>query len=141
MKACVIDLNELNKITEIECKLDDAIIMANNTLITEVINNLIENALKYGGEDNNILVETFIDHDKAVLQVSDQGPGIPPELRQLVTERFYRGTNEESGSGLGLAIVKEVMLVHHGSVEIDAVDNLKGTKIRCTFPAYRPKEI
>jgi len=138
VKVCVADLTELSKVTEIECKLSNTMIKANNTLITEVINNLIENSIKYGGKDNHILIETFVENDEAILQVSDQGPGIPPELRQLVTERFFRGTNDESGSGLGLAIVKEVMLVHHGSIEIDSVENGKGTKIRCSFPAYSP---
>ena len=108
--------------------------LGNRTLFIELLNNLIDNALKYSASKSNVLIETYTDDQLAILQVTDSGPGIPAELRQLVTERFFRASENTTGSGLGLAIVKEVVLVHHGEMQILTGKDGSGTRIRCTFP-------
>jgi two-component system sensor histidine kinase TctE len=75
------------------------------------------------------------------LEVEDSGPGIPPEERERVFDRFYRVLGTQSdGSGLGLAIVREIAQKHQASVEISdhptTYSNLPGMRIRVIFPLY-----
>jgi len=108
-------------------------IEGNEQLLLELLTNLLENASKYAGDQGDVTVSTKTEGNQALLEIKDQGPGIPEELRQLVTERFFRAHDDEDGSGLGLAIVKEITLVHHGKMEITSGDNNRGTCIRCLF--------
>jgi two-component system sensor histidine kinase TctE len=84
-------------------------VIGDGTMLTEMIANLVDNALRYGRRGGCITVAVSVRGDEAALAVADNGPGIPPGEREQVFERFYRvtGTAEE-GSGLGLAIVREV---------------------------------
>ena len=108
-------------------------IQGNEQLLLELLTNLLENASKYAGDQGDVTVSTKTEGNQALLEIKDQGPGIPEELRQLVTERFFRAHDDEDGSGLGLAIVKEITLVHHGKMEITSGDNNRGTCICCLF--------
>jgi two-component system sensor histidine kinase MprB len=80
------------------------------------VNNLLDNAAKYGGEQGSVQVTL----QKGVLTVRDHGPGISGEELPRVTERFYRGSaaREHHGSGLGLAIVQQVAVAHGGKATI-----------------------
>ena len=133
-QQCADSFTDVSKQTTIELELDSACVLGNRTLFIELLNNLIDNALKYSASKSNVLIETYTDDQLAILQVTDSGPGIPAELRQLVTERFFRASENTTGSGLGLAIVKEVVLVHHGEMQILTGKDGSGTRIRCTFP-------
>lgn len=96
--------------------------------IYRVAENLIENAIKYGGADRTVTTRLFreAEHDgfpQAIgFSVADQGPGIPPEHLPRLTERFYRVDTESSrskgGTGLGLAIVKHILARHRGRLAI-----------------------
>lgn len=84
--------------------------------------NLLDNAAKWSPPGGRVGVSlTQIDALHAELVVSDRGPGIPPQERALVFERFFRSTSARSmpGSGLGLAIVKQVVLKHGGTLRIE----------------------
>jgi two-component system sensor histidine kinase TctE len=133
-QECANSFKELSQRKHIELELKTAFVFGNKTLFVELLNNIIDNALKYSELEFNVLIETFIDGECSILQVTDSGPGIPEELRQLVTERFFRANKDTTGSGLGLAIVKEVVLVHHGEMQILAGKEGIGTLIRCSFP-------
>jgi two-component system sensor histidine kinase TctE len=133
-QECANSFKELSQRKHIELELKSAFVFGNKTLFVELLNNIIDNALKYSELEFNVLIETFIDGESSILQVTDSGPGIPEELRQLVTERFFRASKDTTGSGLGLAIVKEVVLVHHGEMKILAGKEGIGTLIRCSFP-------
>ena len=113
--------------------LHPAPIQGNEQLLLELLANLLENACKYAGDRGDITVSTSTEGSNVILEIKDQGPGIPEELRQLVTERFFRAHKDEDGSGLGLAIVKEITLVHRGTMQITSGDNDQGTCIRCLF--------
>jgi two-component system, OmpR family, sensor kinase len=81
--------------------------------------NLVDNAIRYTPAGGRIEVHVFKVGDRAVLEVADTGPGIAPEERQRVFDRFYRVTGTEvPGSGLGLAIVKEVASLHGATLEL-----------------------
>lgn len=88
--------------------------------IETIINNLIENAIKYAGIDNEIEVYLFKQNGKIVFGVKDSGAGIPKEIRSNMFRKFYRAGNEETrmqkGSGLGLFIVAELVRIHNGTI-------------------------
>ncbi|OBB39921.1 HAMP domain-containing sensor histidine kinase [Mycobacterium sp. 852002-51961_SCH5331710] len=106
--------------------------------------NLLDNAAKWSPPGGLVTVRlTQIDALNAELVVSDYGPGIPPQERPLVFERFYRSTTARSmsGSGLGLAIVKQVVLKHGGSLRIeDTVPGGQppGTSMHVVLPGRPP---
>ncbi len=111
-------------------------------LLRELINNLIDNALHHTPERGVVTLRTFSTSDEVVLEVEDEGTGIPPTEREMVFERFYRVLGAQGdGSGLGLAIVREIAAQHGASVEID--DGIRwstergqgaGTKVSVRFP-------
>ncbi len=95
-------------------------------LLTMLIRNLLDNAIRYSPEGTRVRVRCRNIDGRAALVVEDNGPGIPPEERERVFERFYRVVgNESSGSGLGLSIVKLITEIHGGTVKIE--DGPEGT--------------
>lgn len=107
------------------------VINGNPTMLREMLNNLIDNALRYTPAMGSVTVRIRADHEDqlAILEVDDTGPGIPLSERTHVFERFYRiiGTQVE-GSGLGLAIVREIAIRH--GVDIDISTNPLSTDER-----------
>ena len=98
---------------------DDVWIHGVRERLVSLIDNLIENAVKYSPEGGRIEVQLQSRDKCAQLRVSDAGPGIPIELRERVFDRFFRDPNQtQSGSGLGLAIVKAVTQQHNGRVNL-----------------------
>ena len=90
--------------------------------LARAVLNLLDNAAKWSPPGGRVGVRlTQIDPVHAELVVSDHGPGIPPQERRLVFERFYRSTSARAmpGSGLGLAIVKQVVLKHGGTLRVE----------------------
>jgi signal transduction histidine kinase len=101
-----------------------------------LLSNLIDNALRYTPRGGRIDVAVDRDERGATLSVADTGPGIPPEARERVFDRFYRGeVNEESGSGLGLSIVRRIADAHHATIALDAPVEGTGLIVRVRFPA------
>lgn len=99
----------------------------NATMLRELVRNLVDNAIHYTPSTETrpgvVTVRLLLDRfgHTLVLQVEDNGPGIPEDERELVLQPFYRalGTNAD-GSGLGLAIVLEIAQKHHASLTVDA---------------------
>lgn len=97
-------------------------VFADKEKIRQVLNNLLENAIKYGKTDGRIKI-TFYDMDESVLvEVADNGIGIPQEDIPRIFERFFRSANgravEHAGSGLGLAIVKHIIEAHGQTINV-----------------------
>jgi len=87
--------------------------------LQSVLHNLLDNAIRYGREGGRVVVELTDLAGGLVLSVADDGPGIAPEDRDLVFDRFYRGAGHDAtGSGLGLAIVKEAAMRLGGGVRL-----------------------
>lgn len=106
----------------------------NPSLFVQAVNNLIENALKYGGKKSEI--ECVLGNDKTIA-IQDRGPGIPPETRDRIFERFYRIDKGRSratgGTGLGLSIVRHIVNLHGFSIkETGRLDGKSG----CRFVIY-----
>jgi two-component system, OmpR family, sensor kinase len=98
--------------------------------------NLLENALRH--TDPGTAVEATVEriNGEVVLSVEDDGPGIPPELRDKVFERFFRGAGDRSGSsGLGLSIVRAVAQSHDGTVSLVEPLDGRGARFVVRFPA------
>jgi two-component system sensor histidine kinase MprB len=108
--------------------------------LARAVLNLLDNAAKWSPPGGRVGVRlTQIDPLHAELVVSDFGPGIPPQERRLVFERFYRSTSARAmpGSGLGLAIVKQVVVKHGGTLRVeDTVPGGQppGTSIHVVLP-------
>ncbi len=95
----------------------------NPTLISRVIQNLLQNAYKYGKENGHIRFSLWPEGDRAVLRVEDDGIGIAPEDLDKVWQRFWQADpshGDEGSSGLGLAMVKEVAEFHGGSARVES---------------------
>lgn len=115
--------------------LHEAKIHGDLQLLRELLANLLDNALIHTGSDGHVTARTRMDSGDAVLEVEDDGPGIPESERERVLERFYRvpGTNTEGG-GLGLAIVREIADRHGAKIELVTPDSGRGLMVRICFP-------
>lgn len=101
-----------------ECKLGNAWIEGNSVLLRELFVNLVENAIKYIPCGGCVTVSLHDENGRYVVEVEDDGPGIPDSDKLRVFERFYRRQQDGSGCGLGMAIVKEIAERHGGSVAL-----------------------
>jgi two-component system phosphate regulon sensor histidine kinase PhoR len=109
--------------------------------LRQVLGNLIDNAIKYGRADGRVTVSgRNLDAERVELSVRDNGPGIPPEAKSRIFERFYRvdkaRSREQGGTGLGLAIVKNVVLAHGGDVRVESTPG-QGAEFLVTLPSAR----
>jgi two-component system OmpR family sensor kinase/two-component system sensor histidine kinase QseC len=96
--------------------------------------NLIDNAIRYSPAGSSVRVSVRGTPTGALLQVADQGPGIPPPERERVFDRFYRrAADADGGSGLGLAIVKAIAERHHARVSLDDAPD-GGLQASVAFP-------
>ncbi len=97
-------------------------ISADGSSLTQAINNLIDNAIKYSGETKEVKVYTFVEGNELIIAVEDFGFGIRSEEVDKVFDRFYRGGDELTrtikGSGLGLTLVKQIVEAHKGSISV-----------------------
>jgi len=106
--------------------------------LQQVLFNLVENAIKYGRPSGHVTVGgRAVSAKKAELLVRDDGPGIPPESRERVFERFYRvdraRSRDTGGTGLGLSIVKHIVQAHGGEVWLQSEVGV-GTTFFFTLP-------
>jgi len=92
------------------------------TKLSLVITNLVENAMKYNIEEGWVRVTVDADHKFFYLKVADSGIGIPEEMQDQIFDRFFRvdkaRSRETGGSGLGLAITRNVVLMHKGAIKL-----------------------
>ena len=106
-------------------------------LLSEVVTNLCDNAVKYNVPGGSVAVTVTADEDNAAVTVSDTGIGIPADQQSRVFERFYRVDKSHSkssgGTGLGLSIVKHAVAYHHGTVSLTSREG-EGTTVTVTLP-------
>jgi two-component system sensor histidine kinase TctE len=132
----------LAKDLDLGFELEAAPIVGDARLLRDLLDNLIENAIRYTPAGGSITVRTAVESDNAVLSVVDDGPGIPSGQREQVFQRFYRAPGTiGDGSGLGLAIVQEIANVHAARVTIDDGPAGRGTLIRASFAKAPPGSV
>jgi len=125
-----------SKKIEISVHAEECYIFANLEKITEVVANLVDNALKYTGKNGSIVVSLACNGGKAILSVKDTGIGIPSHAVGRVFERFYRvdkgRAKTEGGTGLGLAIVKHICNHYKAPIRLQSNEGI-GTEIIIIF--------
>lgn len=115
---------------------------ADRDAVTQVLLNLMNNAVKYSGEDRYLAVEVTRDTRRGrhgvLISIHDRGIGVRPEDRAQLFEGFYRSADtrvrERGGTGLGLALVKHIVDTHQGSIDVES-RLVKGTTFRVFLPA------
>lgn len=111
------------------------------TLLTEILQNLVDNAIRYSASDGRIKVATKFGEAEVRISVSDNGAGIPKAHLGRIFERFYRvdpaRSREVGGTGLGLAIAKHTVEVLGGRIEVESAPK-QGSKFTVVLPAPQP---
>lgn len=114
---------------------DSALVATDPRALRAMLGNLVDNALRYGGRGVQVDVTVAVHEDHWLLQVDDNGPGIPPEHHAQVFDRFWRGRAEdERGAGLGLAIVREAARSLGGDVTLQAGPGGRGCRFVVNLP-------
>lgn len=112
---------------------------ADSALLVQLLDNLIENALKYSGEQSHIVLSAQKENRQITIRVADDGPGIPDNEKENVFQMYYTTQNQpltdnRRGLGLGLALCKIIVQEHNGSICVrDAVPH--GAVFEVTLPA------
>lgn len=119
------------------------LIMADNDALSQAINNLLDNAIKYSGEKNKVVVKAYTEKGNLAIAVKDFGVGIKKEELDKIFDRFYRGgeelTRSVRGSGLGLTLVKKIVAAHSGTVQVMSQPG-KGSTFTMTLPLKKTKD-
>ena len=116
---------------------DDYFVEIDQDRMTQVIDNIINNAIKYSPDGGTITVRLMSTHNEVTLSVQDQGLGVPQKSIPHLFDRFYRvdkaRSRAQGGTGLGLAIAKEVIEMHHGRIWVNSIEN-KGSTFFVSLP-------
>jgi len=116
-----------------------AIINGNIDLLMIMIRNLLDNAVRYTPEGGKVNASVRLRDEYVILQIEDSGPGIPPERRTRVFDRFYRiEGHTEQGCGLGLSIVSRITEIFGASINLADGLDAAGLSVTVTFPPVRP---
>ena len=115
-------------------QLAPALVGGDRFLLRDLVDNLVDNALRYTPEQGTVTVSCGRDGADCVLAVEDSGPGIPPAKRELVFSRFVRLDDKTTGSGLGLAIVRDIAQAHGARAAVEA-GKQGGALFSVRFPA------
>jgi two-component system sensor histidine kinase TctE len=102
-------------------------------LLREALANLLDNAIRYAGKGSSVTVRVRQHAGQALLEVEDNGPGVPKAELEHVVQRFVRATQDGTGCGLGLAIVREIVERHDGQFQLQAVQP-RGLKAQARLP-------
>jgi signal transduction histidine kinase len=125
----------------VDTRLPDApvLVEGDRTRLTQVVANLVDNAMKFTPSGGTISVELATRQGHAVLVVADSGCGIDPQFLPRIFERFAQGPGTAGageGLGLGLAVARELVLAHHGRIE--AASERAGARFTVTLPLAAP---
>jgi len=114
---------------------ENLVVKADRDLISRVIHNLLDNAIKYNKVGGKIYIYSEVENGKAYIIIQDTGIGIPEKLQKLIWERFYKvdeSRSLEKGVGLGLSIVKEIIKLHKQNIWVESEEGV-GTKFTFTL--------
>lgn len=119
---------------EILTKPGSMVVTGQADLLHQLIENLVNNSMRYSPPHSQILLELGATESGLRLTVSDDGPGIPEEQREQVFNRFFRLADQSvSGTGLGLAICRKIALMHHAQISLSEGPNGKGLSVHVDF--------
>jgi len=120
--------------------LEESPVLGDSALLPRLVSILVDNAIRYGTDGGAVHVRVRPDSEAALLEVEDDGIGIPPHERTRVFDRFYRGDaarlKRPDGSGLGLAIAAWIVRQHHGTIAVSGGVR-GGTLVQVRVPLAR----
>lgn len=127
IKSVILEMNYWFEEKQINVKMEleeDIRLEIDEEKIKQAFGNLISNAIKYSEENKTIKINLFQESDNTVLEIEDEGVGIPENQQSRIFEKFYRVGQKEtesiSGTGLGLTVVKEIVEAHKGKIIVDS---------------------
>lgn len=112
--------------------------MADAGRVTQIVSNLLDNALKFSPEDSLVVLSASHDGGAIVITVRDEGQGMTPDEIARAFELFSQarnGRDRKAGVGIGLALVRQLTLLHHGQISVHSDGLGAGTTVRLTIPA------
>ena len=132
-------LAALARMIAFDTELEPAVVTGDAERLRTIVDNLVSNAIKYSPRSGTVTATVRARDDAAVLEIADEGPGVPPAERERVFDSFFQGAppaeGRVKGSGLGLAIAREYALAHGGRVEVvDRADGARGACFRLVLP-------
>lgn len=137
IKSISIQIENLKGELTLNLKAEHAVIMGDKSHLTNAINNLIDNAIKYSKDRPKITVQTFNSGQNIIVTVSDSGIGINKEYQKKVFDKFFRvptgNVHDVKGFGLGLAYIKKIVELHNGTIVLQSEPG-RGTTFAITFP-------
>lgn len=133
----VTNFKETNHKLKFNNNRDEILIKGNRNLLSHLIKNLLANAILYSEKEQPIMTQLLLQKDYIILEVTDQGIGIPPGEEEKIFDSFYRGSNVgiREGTGLGLATVKYISDLHEGKITVKS-ELGRGS----TFTVYFPQQ-
>ncbi len=115
----------------VECAEDLPSVKVDPRLVAEALTHLVENAAKYSPRGSEITVRAQFRGDELLMSATDQGPGIAPEERERIFDKFYRSTlrstQQSDGTGMGLAIARGIIEAHGGRIWVESTPNRGAT--------------
>ena len=115
-------------------ELEPQTVLGNAFQLRDLFDNLVDNALRYTPRGGQVTVRLYSQAGATVLEVEDNGPGIPEAERERIFERFYRIDRSIHGTGLGLAIVRDIATAHDAGIELATPANGEGLRVAIHFP-------
>lgn len=137
IRKCIIMLSEKwpdkNRNYEVNC--DNLLVQGDADLLMQIWVNLLDNAIKYSGEESSIWITGKMENSQLVVTIKDEGEGISPEKLPKIFEKFYQceESHKKQGNGLGLSIVKRITELLGGSITCMSEEN-KGTIMEVRVP-------
>jgi len=123
---------------ELEVEPDLPLLPANADMLSMLFANLVDNAIRYTQQRGHIGVTVRCESDNLLVEINDDGPGIPAAQREAVFDRFYRiAGQDQPGTGLGLAICKRIAELHQASIGLADGVGHAGLQVRVAFPLNR----
>lgn len=121
---------------KVTVKDSDLLVQGDEVALNLVFTNILQNAMKYGGEYVEIDVTAEMEYNKTIVTISDNGPGIPINEKDKIFKKFYRvgdeNTRHTKGTGLGLFLVKQILKIHHAKIAVEP-NQPNGAKFIITF--------
>ncbi len=132
-----LQIENKNGTIEEDYSADTAVMQVDNVHFTNMISNIVDNAVKYSGEEPALSVSTLNKNEKLIVRVKDSGIGIKKEDQRKIFEKFYRvptgNIHNVKGFGLGLSYVKKIAEEHNGTVSLKSEPGI-GTEFEISFP-------
>lgn len=135
-----LQVDEIHGRLEVSLKAVEDFILADDVHFTNLISNLLDNAVKYSKDDLRIIISTQTEGNRLKIKIEDNGIGMTKETVNRIFEKFYRAHNGNlhnvKGFGLGLNYVKMMVDSHHGSIKVESVLG-KGSSFLLSFPLVK----